>query len=133
MSLRPSAAPHARGALLSALRAFGGTLAEIFGVRGALLAIEAREEIERRRQMLLLAALGLGFLHAALLLLALFVTVAFWDAHRLAAVGAMTILYLCLGGAALRRLRREAAACPPPFAASMAELERDLAALRASP
>jgi uncharacterized membrane protein YqjE len=117
--------------LLAALRAVGATLGEMFRVRGALFEVELREEVGRRKRTLLLAALGFAFLHTALLLLSVFVAVVFWDTHRVAAIGGMTVLYLALGAAALIRLRVEAAASPSPFAATLAELDRDLSGLRA--
>jgi uncharacterized membrane protein YqjE len=131
MSVGPSTAGQASAGLLSALRAIGGTLNEMLRVRGALFGVELREEIQRRRQMLVLAALGFAFLHTALLLLTFFVVALFWDTHRVAAIGAMAILYLVCGGAAVARLRRDAAASPEPFAASLGELNRDLDGLRA--
>lgn len=130
MAIRASAAPGAPSGLLAALRAAGGTLGEMVCVRGALLAVEAREEIERRKHLLLLGVVAFAFLHAALLLLTLFAAVVFWDTHRIAAVGTLTALYLAAGGIALARFRIAAAACPPPFAASLAELDRDVATMR---
>lgn len=131
MSAPASSAPLASAGLLSALRAMGGTLNEIFRVRGALFAVELGEEIERRKRLALLAALAFAFLHTALLLVTLFVAVMFWDTHRLAATGAMAVLYLGLGAAAVMRFRLESEASPPPFTASLGELERDLGDLRA--
>jgi uncharacterized membrane protein YqjE len=117
--------------LIVALRSMGGTLTEILQTRGALFAVELREEIERRKRMLALAALGFAFLHTALLLVTLLVAVVFWDTHRVAAIVAMTALYLLCGAFALRRLAREAEASPAPFAATLGELEQDLASMRA--
>jgi uncharacterized membrane protein YqjE len=131
MSAPASSAPLASAGLLSALRAMGGTLNEIFRIRGALFAVELGAEIERRKRLAIFAALAFAFLHTALLLLTLFVTVMFWDTHRLAATGAMVVLYLGLGAAAIMRFRTESEASPPPFAASLGELERDLGDLRA--
>ena len=131
MSARPSATAPAPRGLIGALRAMGGTLVEILEARGALFAVELGEELERRKRMLALAALGFAFLHTALLLATLLVAVVFWDEHRVAAIGAMTALYLGCGAAALRRLIAEAAASPAPFAATLGELEQDLACLRA--
>ncbi len=127
MSLRApdTAAPQGLGA---ALRALGVTLAETIRVRGALLGLEAREELHRRERQLMLAALAVAFLHLSLLLLAALVTVAFWDTHRLAAIGAMALLYLACGAATLAHARRTMAQSPPPFAASLQEIERDVAA-----
>ena len=116
--------------LLNSLRAIGATLNEIVRVRGALIGVELREEIERRKHMLVLAALGAVFLHMALLLVTLLVAVVFWDSYRVVAVGAMAALYLACGAAALIRLRVEVAASPAPFAASLRELDQDLAELR---
>src|SRR6187549_1089211 len=122
----PNATQAPRG-LLDALRAMGGTLNEILHTRAALFSVELREELERRKRMLALAALGFAFLHTALLLATLLVTVLFWDTHRIAAIGAMTVLYLGCGAFAVKRLRDEAAASPAPFAATLGELEQDLA------
>ena len=126
-----SNATQAPRGLLDALRVMGGTLNEILQTRAALVSVELREEIERRKRMLALAALGFAFLHMALLLATLLVTVVFWDTHRVAAIGAMTVLYLACGAVAVKRLRDEALASPAPFAASLAEVERDLASMRA--
>lgn len=131
MNARPAAAAPASGGLLGALRAIGTTLNEVLRIRGALFAVELREEVERRKRLVVLAAVGFAFLHTALLLLTLFVAVIFWDTHRVAAIGAMAVLYLGCGAAALARFRLEAAASPPPFAATLAELEHDLEPLRA--
>ena len=128
MSARPLA-PPASGGLLDALRAIGATLNEIVRVRGALFSVELREEIERRKHMLALAVLGVAFLHMALLLLTFLVAVVFWDTHRVAAIGAMTALYLACGGAAFIRLRVNVAASPAPFAGTLGELDRDLTEL----
>lgn len=122
----PATSPAPPAGLLDALRAMGRTLNEILRVRGALLAVEVREEIARRRDMLLLAAIAFGFLHMALLLVTLLVAIVFWDSHRVAAVAAMAALYLGCGAAAVLRLRGDAAASPAPFAASLAEIDQDL-------
>ena len=129
MSAGPTASPAPRG-LLDALRAIGGTLNDIVRVRGALFGVELREEVERRKHMLVLAALGVAFLHMALLLLTLLVVAAFWDTHRVGAIGAMAALYLACGAGALVRLRVNAEASPAPFAATLGELDQDLAGLR---
>lgn len=131
MSVRPATAPPASQGLIESLRTAGGTLLEMLETRGALFAVELREEIERRKRMVALAALGFAFLHMALVLLTLLVTVYFWDTHRVAAIVTMTALYLCCGAVALRRVIAEAEASPAPFAATLGELDQDLASLRA--
>ena len=122
----------ASGGFGPALRALAGTLHEAVRVRGALLRVELREEIERRKHMLLLAALAFALLHMAFLLLNVLVVAAFWDTHRIGAIGALLAFHLAFGLAVLARLRATAAASPAPFAATLGELGRDLAQLRAT-
>jgi uncharacterized membrane protein YqjE len=129
MSARPAGPPAAHG-LLEALRAIGTTLGEIVRVRGALFGIELRDEVQRRKRMLVLAAAAAMLLHLALILATVFVAVAFWDTYRLSAIGAMAAFYLACGAGVLLRLRADAAASPAPFAATVGELERDFADFR---
>jgi uncharacterized membrane protein YqjE len=131
VSVGPPDSP-ASGGLLGALRAMGATLGEAARIRSTLLGVEFREEVERRKHMLLLAALAAAFLQMALLLLAILVAVAFWDTHRVEAIGIMTALYLAFGAAALVRLRTAVARSPAPFAATLGELDKDLAVLRSA-
>ncbi|HLX21842.1 MAG TPA: phage holin family protein [Usitatibacter sp.] len=129
MSARPLGS-SAAGGLLDALRAMGGTLNEMVRIRGALFAVELREEVERRKHMAVLSALGAAFLHMALVLLSFLVAAVFWDTHRIAAIATLVVVYLACGIAALVRLRAAVAESPPPFAASLRELDEDLAQLR---
>ena len=115
--------------LLDALRAIGGTLGEIVHVRGALFAVELREELQSRKDMLVLALIGVVFVHMAFLMLTLLLVVIFWETHRVGAIMAMTALYLVFGATAFIRLRGKAAASAP-FAATLGELDQDLAQLR---
>ncbi len=132
MGAVPAGEPAA-GGLGQALRALAATLHEAFRVRGALLRVELGEEIERRKRTLIMAALAFASLHTAFLLLNALVVVAFWDTHRLGALGTLAGLDLACGIAFLARLRAAAAASPAPFAASFAELERDFAPLHTPP
>ena len=132
MSVRPVGSLPS-GGLLEALRVVAGTLNEMVRVRGALFAVELREEVERRKHMLFLAAVGATCLHMALLVLTFLVAAAFWDTHRIAAIGAMAALYFACGAAAFTRLRFDVAASPAPFAASRSELDRDLREFGPSP
>ncbi len=125
-------APAAPGGLLEALRAIGATLGEIVRVRGALISVELREEIERRKQLLILATAGILLVHTGFLLFTVLVAAFFWDTHRLAAIGAMAFLYLAAGAALFAKMRLDAAAGPAPFAATLEELAQDVRALRRS-
>jgi uncharacterized membrane protein YqjE len=87
--------------------------------------VELREQGERRKDELALAVAGGVFLALALLLAALFVVALFWDTHRLAALGAVTLLYLGIAAFAFARLREELRSSPPPFEATLRELAAD--------
>jgi uncharacterized membrane protein YqjE len=128
--MRPPQGPAPRG-LLDALRAMGATLTEVARVRGSLFAIELAEEVERRKRLLVLAAICAAFLQMALVLLSLLVAAVFWDTYRITSIAVMAIVYVACGYAALARMRHESAASPAPFAASLAELDQDLSGLQA--
>ncbi len=119
--------------LLASLRGFATTSVALLRTRLALLRVEAQEEAERLIGMLLwgVAATLLGI--AGLIFLAVMLTVLFWESHRLLALGIFTTIFL--GGAAFAvssvlGLARQGSQL---FAASLAELRRDEAALSDSP
>jgi uncharacterized membrane protein YqjE len=125
----PSSGAPAPDGPMGALRALGRTLNQVLRIRGELFAVELREEVARRGRLLVLAAVVFGFLHMALLLFTLLGVAAFWETHRLAAIASIAGVYLVLGGLAYLRIRRELATNPVPFAATLDELDRDLAEL----
>jgi uncharacterized membrane protein YqjE len=127
--------PEARSAAgqgnpLAALRSLGATFLALLGTRAELAVLELREEGERRKEMLLLAAVAGLFFALGLLLVAFFIVVLFWDTHRLAAVGVVTLVYLAVGALALLRLKEKMRTSPPPFELTLAELAKDAETLR---
>jgi uncharacterized membrane protein YqjE len=119
------AEPVARAGPAAALRSLGATLAGLVATRVELAVVELREEGERRKAMLVLASIAGAFFLVALFLATLFVLAVYWDTHRLAAIGGMTLLYLALGLGAIVRMRFLAANAPPPFEATLRELAAD--------
>jgi len=119
------AEPVPPAGLTASLRALGATLAELLAARAELAVVELRQEGERKKEMIALAAAGALFLALGLLVATLFIVVLFWDTHRLAAIGGVAIAYLALSGAAFGRLRRRAATNPPPFEATLREFAAD--------
>jgi uncharacterized membrane protein YqjE len=116
--------------VISGLRAAGGLLADLARVRMALAGVELAEEIERRKQQLVLGAAALLFLYTALLLATFLFAAMFWDTHRLAALAALALVHLGCGAGTLMLLRRRMDAAPAPFAATRGEFALDLAAWR---
>ena len=117
----PGHGPGLRGAL--------GRLAEsalaLLRTRAELAALEFTESRDHaRNQIVLIAILG-GALAFAWTALCALVVVALWDTHRLLALAAIAAFHLVVAGLAWSRLRAAQAASTPPFAQTLAELERD--------
>jgi uncharacterized membrane protein YqjE len=132
MGVAPAGAPAPEGPV-GALRALLGSLGQLLRIRGELATLELREEVAWRARLGILGAIAFCLLHMALLLFTLLGIVAFWDSHRLLAIGLAGAIYLALGAVTCLRIRSEIAAHPAPFAATLEELDRDLAELGRSP
>jgi uncharacterized membrane protein YqjE len=119
--------------LLASLRGFATTSVAMLRTRLALLRVEAQEEADRLIGMLLWGVAATLLSIAGLVFLAVWLTVLFWEDHRLLALGIFTTVFL--GGAAFAvssvlKLARQGSQL---FAASLAELRRDETALADSP
>ncbi|MFT3760673.1 phage holin family protein [Thauera sp.] len=113
------------------LRGIADAALQMLQTRLELLAVEVQEEKLRLTRLainIVLCGLLLGF---GLVFLMVFLTVLFWEEHRLLALGLSTAI--CLGGAlfAATNVAREFKQGSRLFAASLAELARDREALRA--
>jgi uncharacterized membrane protein YqjE len=107
-------------------RALGATLLALLRVRAELVGVELKEEAERRKQLLILGVVATFFLTASLLLLAFLVVVVFWDTARIPAIAGVTVVYAGIGTWAFLRFRSTARESPPPFSATLTELQKDL-------
>ncbi len=87
----------------SRVRALIADVLELVQVRFELFTVEAREEMLRFSQMVLFGAFAVTFLSFGLIFLAIFLTVLFWDTHRLLALGVFTAIFVC-GGLVLSAL-----------------------------
>ncbi|TAH46955.1 MAG: hypothetical protein EYC67_07905 [Betaproteobacteria bacterium] len=90
-----------------------------------LLAVEVQEEKLRVTSLLfntLLSAVMLGF---GLVFVAIFLTVLFWEEHRLLALGLACVVFLGGGVLTASNAAREIRRGSRLFAASLAELARD--------
>ena len=126
----PQAATGAAPGVGASLRSLGYSLLEAIGTRAELALTELREEGERRAGMIALALVAALFAALTLLLAALFVVVLFWDTHRLAALGGVTLLYAGIAAVAVAVLRAWSRAAPAPFEATLRELAADRELLR---
>lgn len=119
--------------LFSALRGTLATGLALLGNRLDLLGTELAEEKARTLSLLAWGAAALILLGAGLVFLAVFLTVLFWDSHRLLALGVFAALFLAGGGGALAMTIGLARKSSPVFAASLAELGKDREALLRGP
>lgn len=116
--------------LFSSLRGFATTGVALVRTRLELLRVEAHEEVGRLSGLLLwgMAAVLLGV--GGMMFLAVFITVLFWEDQRLLALGIFSALFLAaatVAGIMAVRLARHPSQL---FAASLAELRQDEAALK---
>lgn len=118
-----------RRGLLDSLRSLLAHGFELLHTRAALFAAELEEEKTRLLSLLVYGAAAFFLLAAGIVFLAVFLTVLFWDDHRLLTLGLFTAVFLTSGIAAaylaffLVRKRSRL------FAASLAELAQDRAEL----
>jgi len=107
----------------------GASLLGLARTRLELASVEFSEERDRIRQQLTLLFVALGLLLFAVLFVAVWVVVYFWDTHRLTAIASVAFVFAATGGVLLLLRSQSGRSAPTPFAATIAELERDRAAL----
>ncbi len=111
--------------LLDSVKRLASTLIAIISTRLELLANELQEERLHLTQMFFLSLIALFCFGMALLLLTIFITVLFWDDHRIAVLGGLCALFFVSGILIALRLRSKAQSRPRLFSASLAELAKD--------
>lgn len=123
--------PQASG-LSGATARLTASLLALARARAELAAVEFAEERARLQQQLVLLITGMVALLFAAFFVAVWVIVYFWDTYRLTAVAGVVLTFALAGAIVLWRRAESARAAPAPFAATLAELERDRAAFSGS-
>ena len=116
---------EAGSGLMGSVKRLTSTLTTLVSTRLELLANELQEERLRLTQMLLFTLAALFCFGMFLLLLTIFIVVLFWDDHRLAVLGALSIIFFASGSLAVILLRGKAQEKSRLFTASLAELTKD--------
>jgi uncharacterized membrane protein YqjE len=119
------------GGLLGSLRGLLATGLALLQNRFELLAAELEEEKLRLLGIIAYGALAVLLFCVGLVFLAIFLTLLWWDSHRLLVVGICTLAFLLGSWIALRLAQRQSRSESRLFAASLAELKQDREALRA--
>jgi uncharacterized membrane protein YqjE len=111
-------------------REAGAAIVGLVGTRLELMGVELREEAIFLQRSLVLAIVAAFLLGGALVLAGALVAVAFWDSHRLLALGGVCALYAIIAAACVLRLRSSVVGRAMPFETTARELQADLRALR---
>ncbi len=120
---------RASDTLRGALARMADALLGLVRTRLELATLEYTEERGRIGRQLALLLAGLGCLLFALLFAAIAVVAYFWDTYRITAILSVGGFFAVVGGALLWRRAEIANTAPAPFGATLAELEKDRAAL----
>ncbi len=116
--------------LSSSLKGLAATVLELLQLRLELLSVEAQEEVLRVGALLVYGAVAVAFLSLGVVFLALLITVALWDSHRVLALALFTGLFLLMGGVAAWLARERVRSGTRLFSASVEELRQDREGLR---
>lgn len=101
------------------------SLVGIVHTRLELLSTEIAEEREHLISLLVLMLLALFCLGVGVALLAMLIVVAFWESHRLLALGGVTGFFLLTSAGMAWLALHKSRTRPRLFAASLAELSKD--------
>jgi uncharacterized membrane protein YqjE len=111
--------------LSASLRGLAATLVELAQVRLELFSVEAQEEVLRVVSLVAYGAIALVCMALGLGFLAILITVALWDEHRLLALSVFTAVFLLAGLVAMAQARERIRRGSRLFSASIEELRQD--------
>jgi len=113
-------------ALFAAAGRVASTLVAMIGTRLELAAVEFQEDARRLLGYLAWSLLAVFLATGAVMLVALFVILLFWDSYRLQAVAGMAVLLAVGAGVIVMSVRSKLNAQSPLFADTLAELRKDI-------
>lgn len=119
-------------AITETLGRLAATLLAMVQTRLALASVEMEEQSQRYLGYLLMSLLALFLFGIAIVLLALFVIILFWDTHRIEAVLGMAALFALSALGVGIKVRAGFAAQAPLLSATMGELQKDIDFLKAA-
>lgn len=111
--------------MFESLKTLSASLVSIVHTRLELLSTDVAEEREHLISLLVMGLVTLFCLGVGIVLLAILIAVAFWESHRLMALGGLTGLFLAAGAGVAWLAMHKARTRPRLFAASLAELSKD--------
>lgn len=121
-------APPSKG-LFESVSHLTGTLIGLVQTRLSLLATDVEQGHLQFMSMLALALTAAMAVGVGVVLTTMVIVLAFWDTHRLWALGILATFFLLVGVGAWRLALHKVRTQPKPFAASLLELSKDRAFL----
>jgi len=125
---RGMSAPPTR--LAASLKGLAATVLELLQLRLELLSVEAQEEVLRVGGLMVYGVAAVAFISLGLGFLAMLITVALWDTHRLLPLAVFAGLFLGMGGVAAWLARERVRSGTKLFSATVKELKQDHEGLR---
>lgn len=119
------------GGLFESLKNLSVSLVGIVQTRLELLSVDIAEERVHQTAQIVLALLALFCFGVGIVLLSILIVFAFWESHRLAALGGLAVIFLATGAGVVWFALHKARTKPKLFQASLAELAKDLQHLKA--
>lgn len=116
--------------LAASLKGLTATVLELLQLRLELLSVEAQEEVLRVGGLMVYGAVAVAFISLGLGFLAMLITVALWDTHRLLPLAVFAGLFLGFGGVAAWLARERVRSGTKLFSATVGELKKDREGLR---
>ncbi len=117
-------------ALTDSIARFGASLIESLHTRLELASLEIEEEFGRYANYFILCLVGLFCGIVTVLLLILLILIIFWDSHRELALGALITIFALASVGIFFYLNTAIKNKPRLLAASLGELQNDIAVLR---
>lgn len=114
-----------RGGLFESLKTLSATLVSVGRTRLELLSVDIEEERVWLSSILVWGAAALFCAGLSIVLVLLFIVVAFWDTHRLLALALPAMLLMMCAVIAGKVVQDKLRTKPRLFAASIAELSKD--------
>src|ERR1700682_4803253 len=113
-------------ALRETLGRLAATLVAMVHTRLELASVEMEEQSQRYLGYLLMSLLALFLFGIAIVLVALFVIILFWDTHRIAAVLGMAAVFGAAAAVIAMKVRSGFASQPALLSATLGELQKDI-------
>jgi uncharacterized membrane protein YqjE len=101
------------------------SLIGLLRTRLELASVEFSQTREHLQQQLVLLVVGMVALLFALLFVAIWIIAYYWDTNRLTAIAGVVVAFAAIGGFVLWRRADAGRTAEAPFAASLAELDKD--------